>query len=160
MISNGLDPALGFLHQDYPGRDSLMLDVTEIFRAAVDDFMLHWLHETELEEGSFYFRESEGCRLSKSARPLFYQAWGARRYRWPRPFREEVVIPVGEDEDTDSEEATLENGWPVAWLPEILNGQVRQLREHMKTITGEQDEITGTGDGAGGTESGVASTEE
>lgn len=146
IMTHGLDPALGFLHQDHAGRDSLVLDMGEIFRAAVDDFVLHCLHDIVWEQNSFYFRETEGCRLSKSARPLFYQAWGARRYRWPRPYRHEI------DNLVDRETADEIPNSSVAWLPEILNGQVMHFRAFMKTITENDDEITRTSDGTRGDE--------
>ena len=140
VISQGFDPALGFLHQDYPGRESLVLDVTEIFRAGVDDFVLRWFADTELDEGSFYYRDDTGCRLSKSARPWFYQAWGARRYHWPRPFEkgsEYDVAEEGDDAIPSTEADRQEPGWPEGWLPEILNGQVMQCREYMKYLAGD-----------------------
>jgi len=84
IIAAGLDPSLGFLHQDSPGRESLVLDFTEIFRASVDSFVLQWLVETELDESSFYFRDKEGCRLSKTTRPLYFKAWADYRQKWRR----------------------------------------------------------------------------
>nr|CAA6830868.1 MAG: CRISPR-associated protein Cas1 [uncultured Thiotrichaceae bacterium] len=164
VISQGLDPALGFLHQDYPGRESLVLDVTEIFRAGVDDFMLRWLHDAELDEGSFYFRDDTGCRLSKVARPLFYKAWGASRYRWPRPFESGGEYDLVDEDDADIPMEVTEPEWPVAWLPEILNGQVMQLREYMKRLDPEskevEHEVIAAGDGAFGVESGLEDDED
>lgn len=168
VISQGLDPALGFLHQDYPGRESLVLDMTEVFRAGVDDFMLRWLHDTELDDGAFYFREDTGCRLSKIARPLFYQAWGARRYRWPRPFETGGEYDLAEEDDSAIPMEVSEPEWPVALLPEMLNGQVMQLREYMKHIDPEavqvdeevEDALITTGNGADGIESGLEDDED
>jgi CRISPR-associated protein Cas1 len=108
---------LGFLHQDYPGRESLGLDVLESFRASVDTFVLTWLHTTVLDSSSFYYRESEGCRLSKATRPLFYAAWAQLRQHSPRPFC-----------------ATSQEGWSYAVLSEIINGQVARLREALKMV--------------------------
>ncbi|EIJ36058.1 CRISPR-associated endonuclease Cas1 [Thiothrix nivea] len=51
----------------------LALDVLEIFRSSVDLFATNRL--AELTPESFYYRETEGCRLSKAARPLFYREW-------------------------------------------------------------------------------------
>lgn len=159
VVSQGLDPALGFLHQDYPGRESLVLDVTEIFRAGVDDFMLRWLYSAELDEGSFYYREDTGCRLSKAARPSFYQAWGAARYRWPRPFETGGEYDLVDESDADIPMDSSEPEWPVAWLPEIVNGQVMQLREYMKRLDPQasevEHEIITAGDGAFSAESGL-----
>ena len=84
LVSSGLDPALGFLHQEYPGRDALLLDFTELYRAAVDGFVLQLLASDQLSSDHFYYREAEGCRLSKEARPIFYKAWANFRRHWPR----------------------------------------------------------------------------
>ncbi len=105
MISEGLDPSLGFLHQEAPGREALALDFQEIYRSGVDDFVLRWLADTPLDKTSFYYRKTEGCRLAKAVRPLFYQAWATRREEWPRfdgqggpeqcaPIREQVAGQV------------------------------------------------------------------
>jgi len=85
LLIEGFDPSLGFLHQEYPGREALALDFLEIFRGGVDDFILQWLAATKLDKSSFYYREKEGCRLARKTRPLFYQAWAGRREEWPRP---------------------------------------------------------------------------
>ncbi len=124
IIQSGLDPSLGFLHQDYPGRESLVLDILEIFRANVDDFVLDCLANLNFDSAAFYFREAEGCRLSKSARPVFFGAWAQRRSGSPRPF-----CPADASE------------WPEGVLREIINGQVMQLRETMKTITQTHEEV-------------------
>lgn len=118
IIASGLDPSLGFLHQDTPGRESLVLDFTELFRAGVDSFVLQWLAQTKLDESSFYYREQQGCRLSKSARPMFYNAWSAWREQWPRAITSEPI--------TDIEQ------WPNATLREQITGQIMVWREQLK----------------------------
>ncbi len=84
ILMEGLDPSLGFLHQDYPGRESLALDFMEIFRTGVDDFVLRWITSSSLDSSSFFYRKENGCRLSKSIRPLYFQAWAEQREAWPR----------------------------------------------------------------------------
>ena len=121
LISSGLDPSLGFLHQDYPGREALVLDFTEVFRSGVDHFVLCWLNETEIDKESFYYRESEGCRMSKSLRPEFYSAWAEYCEDWPRPFAPEADL----------------NSWPTAPLSEQVNGQISRFREMMKTSSAD-----------------------
>ena len=118
VMMAGFDPALGFLHQDYPGRESLPLDVLEIFRATVDTLVMQWLHAHPLEKSHFYYRETEGCRLSKATRPLFYAAWAQLRQDCPRPFS-----PNGPQTD-----------WGYAPLSEIINGQVIRLRDLLKSL--------------------------
>ncbi len=112
VISYGFDPSLGFLHHDTPGRESLMLDVTEIFRSGVDYFVLHWITDPEINPECFYYREAEGCRLNKQARSLFFQAWANHRQYWPRP--------IGDEETTD------------ATLKEQITGQLMKLRKQLQ----------------------------
>ena len=119
VTASGLDPSLGFLHQDTPGRESLMLNFTEIFRSGVDSFVLQWLAETDLNESSFYFRTKEGCRLSKQTRPLFFKAWAHYRYQWARP-----IIENKRNEER-----------PKGEIRELINGQIMQWREHLKETT-------------------------
>lgn len=116
VISYGFDPSLGFLHHDTPGRESLMLDVTEIFRSGVDYFALQWITDPEINPECFYYREAEGCRLSKQARPLFFQAWANHRQYWPRP--------INDEETTD------------ASLKEQITGQLMKLRKQLQQQDG------------------------
>ncbi|PWQ98147.1 CRISPR-associated endonuclease Cas1 [Leucothrix pacifica] len=120
LLASGFDPSLGFLHQDTPGRESLVLDFVEIFRSAVDSFALQWLAEAPLDDSSFYYRQKEGCRLSKASRPLFFKAWSQYRYEWPRPIL--------------NDDATVESiiDWPRAEIREVINGQIMQWRELLK----------------------------
>lgn len=122
LIASGFDPSLGFLHQDTSGRESLVLDFVEIFRSGVDSFALEWLAEAPLDETSFYYREQEGCRLSKAARPQFFKAWSQYRYDWPRPIL-----------TTDSPVESIEE-WPRANIREVINGQIMQWRELFRQI--------------------------
>ncbi len=115
LLSEGFDPSLGFLHQDYPGRESLSLDFMEIFRSGVDELVLRWLAETSLDESSFFYRKKDGCRLSKAMRPLFFQAWAEQRESWPR---------------FDSR-GEAENRAP---LRELILGQLASARHYMKRL--------------------------
>jgi len=59
----GLDPALGFLHSPYPGRESLILDIAEPLRPGVDAFVLNIIGE--LTPGHFTISGTDGFRISK-----------------------------------------------------------------------------------------------
>ncbi len=83
LIIDCFDPSLGFLHQDRPGREGLTLDMTELFRAGVDDFVIEMASRMTPDE--FTRQRGGGCLLTKAARPLFYAAWAGRREQWPRP---------------------------------------------------------------------------
>lgn len=122
IISFGLDPSLGFLHQDYPGRESLVLDVTEIFRSAVDCFVLQAIACNKFDTDDFYYRSQQGCRLSKQARPVFFQAWAGYREEWPRPIAE-----------------MTEQSTRIAPIREQIMGQLINLREFMKIVEKNND---------------------
>lgn len=113
VMSFGLDPALGFLHQNAPGRDSLVLDVAEIFRAGVDNFVLQCVVDEIFTPDNFYYREQTGCQLSKQTRPNFYRAWAIYRNNWPR-----------QQLDDEGEIQTSS-------LKEQITGQLMQLRDIM-----------------------------
>ena len=121
VLVSGLDPSLGFLHPPASGRESLVLDLTEIFRTGVDQFVLEVIDPGGPRQGDFYYRETQGCRLSKAARPLFYQAWATQREAWPHPLA-----------DVEQEE------WPTAPLREQINGWIERLRAFMKQLAGEE----------------------
>jgi CRISPR-associated protein Cas1 len=123
VLRAGFDPSLGFLHQDYPGRESLALDFVELFRSGVDHFVLNWLYNTTLDKASFYYRKDEGCRLSKATRPLFFTAWAEYREQWPRPEQSRE-----EEKDKEREESELN----TASLRELLNGQTARFSAFMK----------------------------
>lgn len=80
--AQGLDPARGLLHETVPGRDALVLDLIEPLRPSVDLVILGLLDDS-LHPEDFTHSPSEGCRLSKSARARFYQAWARARKDWP-----------------------------------------------------------------------------
>lgn len=59
----GLDPGMGFLHADLPGRDSLSLDVMEPVRADVDRWVLGELERRTFEARDFFETREGVCRL-------------------------------------------------------------------------------------------------
>ena len=124
VLRAGFDPSLGFLHQDYPGRESLALDFVELFRAGVDHFILAWIRAIEPDSSFFFYRKDEGCRLSKTTRPLFFTAWAEYREQWPRL-------------EQSLEEGYEENELNTALLRELLNGQTARFGAFMKQ-QGEQ----------------------
>ena len=109
IISEGLDPAFGYLHQPFPAREALMLDITEIFRAGVDTFVLSLLEN--LKPSDFNYHSETGCRLNKAIRPRFYNAWAEQREEWPRP------------------QATPEQPSTDTPLQEQIRGRIMALRE-------------------------------
>jgi CRISPR-associated endonuclease Cas1 len=53
LLTVGLDPGLGLLHTDYPGRDSLALDALEPIRPHVERYVLRLLDEHRFRKADF-----------------------------------------------------------------------------------------------------------
>jgi CRISPR-associated protein Cas1 len=63
LIAAGFDVACGFLHADRQHRDSLVYDVMELFRPAVDALVLSLLDRTTFTYGDFTRARDGQCRL-------------------------------------------------------------------------------------------------
>jgi len=92
----GLDPYVGFLHQDRPGRVSLALDLLEEFRAPwADRFVLTLINRQQLHIKDFITEASGAVRLKDDARKIFLTAWQERKQvEIKHPYLEEQV-PIG-----------------------------------------------------------------
>lgn len=76
----GLDPFIGFLHTDRPGRRSLALDCMEEFRPIlVDRFVLTAINNRVVNERSFERRETGEVRLNDKARRDLFDYWQKRK---------------------------------------------------------------------------------
>ena len=76
----GLDPAVGFLHRDRPGRPSLALDLMEELRAPqADRLALSLLNRRQLRSSDFRHMESGAVLLSDEARRTVLTAWQERK---------------------------------------------------------------------------------
>lgn len=76
----GLDPYVGFLHQDRPGRKSLALDLLEEFRAPwADRFVLTLINRGQIKPRDFITEASGAVRLKDDARKTFLSAWQERK---------------------------------------------------------------------------------
>ena len=83
----GLDPAVGFLHRDRPGRPSLALDLMEEFRPyLVDRLVCTLINKGQVQAGDFRYTESGAVILKDEARKEIVQHWQERK-------REEIVQP-------------------------------------------------------------------
>lgn len=92
----GLDPAVGFLHRDRPGRPSLALDLMEELRAPLADRLaLSLVNRRQLRAGDFRKMESGAVLLSDEARRTVLTAWQERkREERQHPFLQEKA-PFG-----------------------------------------------------------------
>jgi CRISP-associated protein Cas1 len=76
----GLDPYVGFLHRDRPGRVSLALDLLEEFRAAwVDRFVLTLINRKQIQLSDFVTEGSGAVKLTDSARKNLLTAYQERK---------------------------------------------------------------------------------
>lgn len=76
----GLDPYVGFMHTDRPGRASLALDLVEEFRPVLADrFVLTLVNTGAVKPDDFEIRENGGVFLSDSGRKKVLSAWQKKK---------------------------------------------------------------------------------
>lgn len=94
--SVGLDPAVGFLHRDRPGRPSLALDLMEEMRPVLADRLaLSLINRRQLRAKDFEVRDGGAVIMSDDARKLVLTAWQERKKdERLHPFLEEKA-PLG-----------------------------------------------------------------
>lgn len=93
LESVGLDPYVGFLHTDRPGRCSLALDLVEEFRAWMcDRFVLMLINKKLLNGKDFEQKEDGAVILNDKGRKIFLEAWQKRKLEEIKhPFLNEKV---------------------------------------------------------------------
>lgn len=76
----GLDPAVGFLHRDRPGRPSLALDMMEEFRPMLADRLaLSLINRRQVTEKDFQTLDNGAVLLKDEARKTVLTAWQERK---------------------------------------------------------------------------------
>lgn len=84
----GLDPAVGFLHRDRPGRPGCALDLMEEFRAvAADRVVLTLINRKQVALKQFTTQESGAVFMTDECRKTVLEQWQKRK-------QEEVTHPV------------------------------------------------------------------
>lgn len=93
LYSVGLDPYVGFMHRDRPGRMSLALDMVEEFRAILADrFVLTMINKQMIQAGHFQRQGDETVLLTDAGRKQFFTAWQQRKKeQLTHPFIKEKV---------------------------------------------------------------------
>jgi len=91
LESVGLDPAVGFLHRDRPGRPGLALDLMEEFRAFLGDRLaLSLVNRRQVRAKGFTVSESGAVRMDDATRKTLLVAYQRRKQEEIRhPFLEE-----------------------------------------------------------------------
>ncbi len=93
LEAHGLDPQIGFLHVDRPGRASLALDLMEELRPVLADRLaLSLINRRQLAANDFVLEEAGGVRLTDDARKRVLVAWQERkRDELRHPFLDETL---------------------------------------------------------------------
>jgi len=87
LESVGLDPAVGFLHRDRPGRSSLALDLMEEFRSVLADRLaLSLINLGVVKKSGFRQTETGGVTMDDDTRKALLVAYQKRK-------QEEIVHP-------------------------------------------------------------------
>ena len=83
----GLDPYVGFLHTDRPGRPSLALDLIEELRPVfADRLVLTLINRKQVSAKGFIQKESGGILMDDDTRKAVLNAWQERK-------KEEIIHP-------------------------------------------------------------------
>jgi CRISP-associated protein Cas1 len=87
LESVGLDPAVGFLHRDRPGRPSLALDLVEEFRPYfADRLALSLVNRQQIKPNGFRKTETGAVSMDDETRKTVLIAWQKRK-------QEEIMHP-------------------------------------------------------------------
>ncbi len=107
----GLDPYVGFLHQDRPGRPSLALDLMEELRPVfADRLALSLVNRKQVTGRGFVTKESGGILMDDDTRKTVLSAWQERK-------KEEILHPY------------LKERIPFGLLPHV---QAMLLARHLR----------------------------
>jgi len=89
----GLDPAVGFLHADRPGRPSLALDLMEELRPVLADRMaLSLINRQQIKAAGFTKTESGAVMMDDDTRKAVLVAWQKRKQEeFVHPFLDEKI---------------------------------------------------------------------
>jgi CRISPR-associated protein Cas1 len=90
----GLDPAVGFLHRDRPGRPGLALDMMEEFRPFIADRLaLSLINLCQITKKDFFKKDSEAVYMTEEGRKKVLMAYQKKKQdEILHPFIEEKVL--------------------------------------------------------------------
>ncbi|MBZ9607296.1 type I-C CRISPR-associated endonuclease Cas1c [Clostridium estertheticum] len=89
----GLDPYVGFLHRDRPGRVSLALDMMEELRSVyADRFVISLINKREVNAKGFTKKENGAVIMDDDTRKTVLKAWqGKKQEKITHPFLQEKL---------------------------------------------------------------------
>ena len=92
----GLDPAVGFLHRDRPGRPSLALDLAEEFGPLLGDRLaLSMINRRQVSERDFTQMDNGAVLLSDASRKTVLTAYQERKREEVKHVFLEEKVPIG-----------------------------------------------------------------
>lgn len=93
LSSVGLDPFVGFLHRDRPGRRSLALDLVEELRAPmVDRFVLTLVNAKQVKASDFVKQDNGAVIMKDDTRKKILVAWqNKKQEQLTHPFLKEKI---------------------------------------------------------------------
>ncbi len=78
----GIDPFVGMLHRDRPGRASLALDLTEELRSFMaEKTVLNLINRRQIQSGDFVVKENGAVLLKENARKGILTCWHERKQK-------------------------------------------------------------------------------
>ncbi len=91
LVAAGLDPSVGFFHEDHPGRPGLALDLVEEFRAPMADrFVITLINRRQVTVDDFVTRPGGAVELKEPARKRLIGAYQERKQeRRQHPYLEQ-----------------------------------------------------------------------
>lgn len=93
LETTGLDPYVGFLHTDRPGRAGLALDLMEELRPYLADrFVLTLINRRQINGKGFLCRDESGILMDDETRKEVLKAWQKRKQdEIQHPFLQETI---------------------------------------------------------------------
>lgn len=77
LLIAGLDPFMGYLHDQTYGHPALASDFTEIFRGPIEHFVIKTLNRKEFLKEDFEEEEGGSVKLSREGFQKFFPKWSA-----------------------------------------------------------------------------------
>lgn len=89
----GLDPYVGFLHRDRPGRASLAFDLMEELRPALaDKFVLSLINKRLVDKNGFLVKENGSVEMTDETKKQLLKSWQNKKMETiTHPFLEEKI---------------------------------------------------------------------
>lgn len=93
LFGVGLDPYVGYLHKDRPGRKSLALDLMEELRSPLADrVVISMINENAISKNDFEIAQNNAVLLTDDGRKKFLNSWQTKKNeKISHPFLKEQV---------------------------------------------------------------------